>query len=129
VISSCFSRASTNWQGYFAKKQSIASRDVQGRIGLLLKLQDISTALLLAPILKTLTLKYIREDMETLLNKYFRRIENFQRLLGSGRVRVSIRRAIAKIRWSQQTNKLEELRQDLEIQISMATLAILTSAR
>jgi hypothetical protein len=70
-----------------------------------------------------------REEMETLLGNYFHRVENFKLLLGSGRVRKSIKGAIAKIRWSQHAKELEELRQDLQMQIIIANLAISTYAR
>ncbi|KAF8855955.1 hypothetical protein BDZ45DRAFT_804579 [Acephala macrosclerotiorum] len=70
-----------------------------------------------------------RRDIEKLLKTFFKKIEKFQPLLGSGRKRGSFMGAIAKIKWSQHEKMLKDLRHDLESRISNVNLAIQTSTR
>jgi hypothetical protein len=70
-----------------------------------------------------------RQEMEKLLREYFGKIEDFKPFLGPHRVPRSCRGAIAKIKWSRHKKDLERLRQDLETQINIINIAILTSPR
>jgi phosphoribulokinase len=73
--------------------------------------------------------RYTRQEMEMLLREYFDKIEDFKHFLGPSRVPRSLRNAVAKIKWSRHEKELERLRQDLETQINIINVAILTSPR
>ena len=70
-----------------------------------------------------------QRNIETLLQRYFGRIEAFQEHLGLGRVRKSPRTAVAKIRWHQHGTMLQELRKDLDRQINVVNILINTTTR
>ncbi|KAH8878615.1 hypothetical protein GQ53DRAFT_673807 [Thozetella sp. PMI_491] len=68
-------------------------------------------------------------NTQRLLRHYFSRIAEFEPHLGSGRVKKSLLGAIAKIKWTQHTKMLADLRQDLDRELGVLYLLVATKPR